>query len=264
MMRQRPFGHTGMSVSPIGLGTVKFGRNTGLKHPTPFALPTDAEASNLLALAADLGITLIDTAPAYGSSEERLGGLLAGQRQRWILATKVGEEFDTATGTSRFDFSPAHVRFSVERSLRRLRTDVLDMVLVHSDGNDVARINDDGVLHTLAALKAEGKIRATGMSTKTVEGGLLALEQADCAMVTYNLESVADLPVIQRAGALGKAILVKKPLASGHVGTDRNEDPVTRSFRHILSQSGVSSVLVGTLNPGHLKANVAACIAASA
>jgi aryl-alcohol dehydrogenase-like predicted oxidoreductase len=108
--------------------------------------------------ALDRGINLIDTAPAYGSSEERLGQLLPGPRERWVLCTKVGEEF--AAGKSQHDFSPAAVRESVERSLRRLRTHWLDLVLVHSDGNDLDLIAHSGALETLAELKRAGKLRA--------------------------------------------------------------------------------------------------------
>nr|BFE91955.1 hypothetical protein GCM10020185_24910 [Pseudomonas brassicacearum subsp. brassicacearum] len=114
----------------------------------------------LLKLARDLGINLIDTAPAYGRSEERLGPLLRGQRQDWVIVSKVGEEF--SDGQSRHDFSAAHTRFSVERSLKRLETDYIDLVLVHSDGNDLAILNDSEVYPTLAALKREGKIGGFG------------------------------------------------------------------------------------------------------
>jgi aryl-alcohol dehydrogenase-like predicted oxidoreductase len=259
MLGARPFGATGLDVSPIGLGTVKFGRDKGLKHPGAFTIPTDAEARELLALAADLGINLIDTAPAYGTSEERLGVLLAGQRDRWVICTKVGEEFDNATGIGRFDFTPEHIRFSVERSLSRLRVEALDIVLVHSDGSDVAII-EGGALDVLSGLKAEGKIRTFGMSTKTIEGGMMAVDRADCAMVTYNLDWTAERAVIERAAVLGKGILIKKPLASGHVGGDAVRD----SFRHIMSCPGVGSIVVGTINPDHLRSNVAACAAALA
>lgn len=259
MLPLRPFGSTGLDVSPLGLGTVKFGRDKGLKHPGAFVIPSDREAADLVALAADLGINLIDTAPAYGSSEERLGGLLAGQRERWVICSKVGEEFDNETGLSHFDFSPGHVRSSVERSLRRLRTDRIDMVLVHSDGRDLALIAD-GVLEVLDRLKSQGGIRAFGMSTKTVEGAIACLERADCAMVTYNLADVSERPAIERAAALRKGILVKKPLASGHLGEATVED----SFRHILSCPGVGSIITGTIDPYHLRANVEASAAALA
>ncbi len=69
-------------------------------------IPDAAAAANLIAFAKDLGINLLDTAPAYGNSEERLGQLLQGQRDDWIICTKVGEEFDN--GASHFDFSAAH------------------------------------------------------------------------------------------------------------------------------------------------------------
>ncbi|MEM8659408.1 MAG: aldo/keto reductase, partial [Pseudomonadota bacterium] len=131
----RPLGSTGLLISAIGLGTVKLGRNTGVKYPEPFDLPDDRSAAYLIARASELGINLIDTAPAFGSSVERLGKLLSGHREQWVLATKVGEEY--TDGKSRFDYSAKHTRHSVERSLRRLRTDVIDIVSVHSCGDDL-------------------------------------------------------------------------------------------------------------------------------
>ncbi len=166
MTWMRELGSTGLSISALGLGTVKLGRNEGVKYPSEFTIPDDRAAADLLALARDLDINLIDTAPAYGNSEERLGALLQGQRGDWIICSKVGEEF--CEGQSSFDFSPEHTRFSVERSLRRLGTEVIDIVLVHSDGNDARIIDEFGTLEALADLKQRGLIRAFGMSTKTV------------------------------------------------------------------------------------------------
>ena len=251
----RPLGDTGLIVSPLGLGTVKLGRDQGVKYPNGFTIPDDAAARALLDQARALGINLIDTAPAYGVSEQRLGPLLRGQREDWVIVSKVGEEFDN--GQSRFDFSPAHTRLSVERSLQRLETDRIDLVLVHSDGNDVAILRDSGVYETLAELKREGKIRGFGLSGKTVEGGLKALETGDCAMVTYNLNEQAERPVIDYAAAHGKAILVKKALASGHVCLSPGVDPVRASFELVFGHHGVASAIVGTINPLHLAHNVA-------
>ena len=141
--------------------------------------------------------------------------------------------------------------------MQRLETDFIDLVLVHSDGNDLAILNDSEVYQTLAALKAEGKIRGFGFSGKTVEGGLKALEQGDCAMVTYNLNEQAERPVIDYAAAHGKAILVKKALASGHVCLSPGVDPVRASFELLFAQPGVASAIVGTINPLHLAHNVA-------
>lgn len=250
----RPMGSNGPLVSPLGLGTVKLGRNQGVKYPSGFELPDDKSALELLALARDLGINLLDTAPAYGISEERLGPLLKGQRHDWVLVSKVGEEF--VDDASLFDFSASHTRMSVERSLKRLRTDYLDAVLVHSDGNDVQLLQQEEVYATLAQLKQEGKIGQFGFSGKTVAGGLLALKQGDCAMVTYNLNEQEEKPVLDYAHTHGKAILIKKALASGHICLEPGIDPVRASFELIFGHPGTTSAVIGTINPKHLQHNV--------
>jgi aryl-alcohol dehydrogenase-like predicted oxidoreductase len=205
----------------------------------------------LLRQARELGVNLIDTAPAYGRSEERLGQLLRNRRD-WVICSKAGEEF--RGGVSRYDFRPEQIRRSVERSLRRLRSDYIDLLLIHSDGNDLDIIHRYGALDVLAELKQEGRIRATGMSTKTVEGGLACLERADAAMVTYNLADDSQRPVIDYAAAHNKGILIKKAFGSGHLCTD-GEDPVSAGLEKILGTAGVTSVIAGTLNPEHLRQN---------
>ncbi|UTA48176.1 aldo/keto reductase [Simiduia sp. 21SJ11W-1] len=254
-MMQRPFGSTGIEVSPIGLGTVKLGRNQGVKYPKGFELPSDAEALALINLARELGVNLIDTAPAYGTSETRLGHLLKGQRQQWVICSKVGEEF--SNGESHFDFSAAHTRHSIERSLQRLNTDVIDIVLVHSNGDDLHIIEQEGALEQLAELKREGKIRAFGMSTKTVEGGLKAAQIADGVMVTYNLNEQAERPVIDYCHSHQKGVFIKKALASGHLCNGQSADPVQASMDFVLQTAGVTSAIVGTINPQHLRDNLA-------
>lgn len=259
-MIQRPFGNTGIHVSPLGLGTVKLGRNQGVKYPHHFELPSDAEALALIHRARELGINLIDTAPAYGTSETRLGELLKGQRDHWVICSKVGEEF--VDGASHFDFSAAHTRASVERSLQRLRTEVIDIVLVHSNGDDCHIIEQQGALEQLAELKRQGKIRAFGMSTKTVAGGLLAAQQADGVMVTYNLRERDERPVIDYCAQHHKGVFIKKALASGHLcqtdaRTGAEANPVQASMDFVLNTPGVTSAIVGTLNPHHLQDNVA-------
>lgn len=248
----RSLGSTGLTVSPLGLGTVKIGRNQGVKYPSGFELPDDQQVRNLLALARDLGINLLDTAPAYGISEQRLGPLLKGQRSDWVLCSKVGEEFEN--GESWFDFSAVHTRRSVERSLQRLQTDYLDLVLVHSDGNDLT-VLEDQVYPELQQLKQAGLIRGFGFSGKTVEGGLKALEDGDCAMVTWNLREQTERPILDFALSHNKGILVKKALASGHICLE-GEDPVTAGFELVYSHPAVSSAIIGTINPTHLTQNV--------
>ena len=190
MLPHTRLGNTDLQVSRLGLGTVKFGRNRDVKYPQGFELPSNSTLRELLSLARDSGINLLDTAPSYGASEERLGELLRGQRKEWLISSKAGETYDGYQ--SHFDFSPAALRKSLDRSLRLLRTDYLDILLIHSDGNDIDIIERDQALHSLAQLKREGWIRAFGMSTKTVAGGLLCAQQADLVMSTYDAEQEDD------------------------------------------------------------------------
>ena len=259
VLEKRPLGQTGLVVSCLGLGTVKIGRNQGVKYPAGFELPDDNAVRLLLEKAQELGINLIDTAPAYGNSEERLGKLLQ-DREHWIICSKVGEEFQN--GQSTFDFSAHHVRSSVERSLKRLNTDWLDLVLVHSDGNDLAIINSSDCLDELQQLKERGLIGNYGMSTKTVDGGLQAVRRTDVVMVTYNPLIREDGAVIDEAAKLGKGVLIKKGLLSGHLDSLVNAaiDPIKQSLEFILRKKGVSSVIVGTINPAHLERNVGCAI----
>jgi len=162
-LAKRPLGSTGIDVSSLGLGTVKFGRNQEVKYPTGFSLPVDRAIESLLDVARENGINLLDTAPAYGSSEQRIGRLLR-DRDQWVICTKVGEEF--TTGKSFFDFSAEHTRRSVERSMRDMKTDYLDIVLIHSDGEDLKILEQTDCLATLLKMQEKGQIRAIGMSTK--------------------------------------------------------------------------------------------------
>lgn len=260
-MEMRPLGSTGLAVSLIGFGTVKLGRDQGVRYPGGTRIPSDDEARSLIKSAADLGITLIDTAPAYGTSEARLGALLAGQRERWTIVSKVGEEFDN--GKSRFDFSAAAVRASVERSLARLRTDRVECVLIHSDGVIENSPELDEAIDELERLKARGLIRSFGASTKTVSGGLRAIDRCDVVMVTLNLAAKDDLQVIAEARKRSKGVLIKKALASGHAAVGGGiagaaglgPDPVVASLRLAAGTPGVSSVIVGTTNAAHLAQN---------
>lgn len=257
-MYYRRLGSTDLNLSVMALGTVKLGRNTAVKYPATFEIPGDDDVRALLAQARDLGINTLDTAPAYGDSESRLGRLLPGQRRDWILCSKAGEYFDPATGVSTHDFRPEAIEHSIFESLTRLRTDYLDLVLIHSNGEDLKIINTMGALEVLADLKCRGIIRSFGMSTKTVEGGIAALNLSDCAMVTLNQMYREEVPVIEHAAKTGKGILIKKALASGHNAyCASGASPLEAAFRLGLSLPAVTSLVIGTISPEHLASNAA-------
>jgi aryl-alcohol dehydrogenase-like predicted oxidoreductase len=163
-------------------------------------------------------------------------------------------------GESSFDFSAAGTRQSVENSLRLLKTDYLDMVLIHSDGDDVRILREEAVLDTLLQMQQDGWVRAVGISSKTVEGALLAYELGcDVVMAAYNPVYTDELPVLEAAAAQRKA--VKKAFASGHLDKlGGGKNPVEHALSFILEQAGATSVVLGTINPKHLRENVAVAL----
>lgn len=251
-MGKRKLGNTDILVSCLGLGTVKFGRNEEVKYPTGFSLPSDREIESLLDIAEQQGINLIDTAPAYGSSEQRIGRLLK-NRKNWVISTKVGEQF--ITGKSVFDFSMAKTIESVEKSLRYLATDYLDIVLIHSDGRDNSILDSGECLQALEKMKEAGKIRAIGMSTKTVEGAIKAVDLCDVLMLTFNPSATQDEIAIELALEKNKGVLIKKAFESGHACSAGASTSPEGNLKFALGKTGVSSVIVGTINPNHLMAN---------
>ena len=254
---QRPLGSTGFSVSVLGLGTVKFGRNQKIKYPT-FELPNDDAICQLLADAQNYGVNLLDTAPAYGIAEERLGKLLGTRRSEFVIVTKTGEEF--ANGESTYDFSAEHTRISVERSLKRLKTNRLDCVLVHCPRNDFEVLSNSPVLETLQQIKDRGDIRSFGASTNSIEAGMLALDVADVVMVTYSADYTKEEAVIRRAAEVGKGVLIKKGLGSGSLAGGGAPRSLEESMRPIFALGGISSLMVGTINRDHLRENVEAAL----
>ncbi|MEM1436659.1 MAG: aldo/keto reductase [Pseudomonadota bacterium] len=235
-------------LSRIGLGTVAFGRTTGLKYKKPIVRPGDKALLELLATARKLGINLLDTATAYGDSQVRLGALIADDPY-WVVMTKVGERH--AGGRSTYDFSRDALEADLERARSELRRDTLDIVLLHSNGNDEPALMTGQALETLKRAQSTGVVRCIGASLKTTAGIEAAwAAEVDLLMLTLNKTEPELAPRIRESDARGIRVVIKKPLASGTLTTD--------SLGWVASQPGVSSVIVGTLNPDHLRANVAA------
>lgn len=247
ILPHRLLANTEIALSAVGLGTVKFGRNQGIKYPNPFDLPDDQQILTLLDTAQALGINWFDTAPAYGSSEQRLGKLI--RRDEWLIASKTGEEF--TDGHSSFDFSARHTEYSINRSLERLQTDYLDLISIHSDGDDLAIVHQTDCLEALQRAKAAGKVRAIGMSCKTVAGAIAALPHLDYLMLTLNPEYPTDIPAIEAAHQQQKGIIIKKAFGSGHLTQTHT---ITELAQYAFSQP-ITAIITGTLNPAHLTQN---------
>ncbi len=246
-MAPRRLGRTDLLVTPIGFGAFKIGRNEGIKYPCGYALPDESESTRLLNAVLDAGIRYIDTAPAYGLSEERIGRAIAHRRAEYVLSTKVGEEF--AEGVSRYDFSAGAIERSLERSLRRLRTDVLDIVMIHTHADDLAILSQTDAVACLQRARQRGWMRAIGWSGKSVAAERLALHWADVLMVEYHADDPSHAEVIAAAGQSGVGVVVKKGLASGRLDAQQ-------ALAFVLRNSAVDSVVVGSLNLDHLLANV--------
>ncbi|MBM4076172.1 MAG: aldo/keto reductase [Planctomycetes bacterium] len=246
-MPRRKLGQTGIDVSVLGFGAFKIGRSIGSKYPIPFEIPTEDESIRIVNEAIDLGYTLIDTAPAYGFSEERIGRAITRRRTQVVLSTKVGECFDN--GDSTFDFTEAGVRQSLERSFNRLRTDVIDIVLIHSHGDDLRILERTDVVAVLSEYKHLNRVKAIGLSGKSIEGAINAMRWADVLMVEYHLNNRSHQSILEEAGRRNVGVLVKKGLDSGRLSA-------ATAVPFVLSNPNISSLLVGVLNIDHLRQNL--------
>lgn len=260
MLPRTKLGNTDLELSLLGLGTVKFGRNTAVKYPTSFELPDTQHIIKLLSQAQELGVNTLDTAPAYGSSEQRIGKIFKENndisRSDWILITKAGENYTSNISTYNFDTN--YINHSLDNSLRTLNTDYIDIFLIHSDGSDQEIADNHELWELLAKRKQQGDIRSFGVSSKTVTGGLNCLKQSDLAMVTYRPDYLDEKPLLDYAAANNKGILLKKVLNSGHAALNEHKLTANDSLRFSSKHPAINSMIVGTINLLHLQSNVAA------
>jgi myo-inositol catabolism protein IolS len=217
VMQTRVLGRTGLVVSEIGFGAWGIsGQQPGARRSYG---PTDDTVSlAALEAAAELGCNFVDTADAYGvgHSEALIGRFLAGRRDRIIVATKFGH-FPFQEEQRRVP-TPETIRFCLEESLRRLRTDYVDLYQCHECTLETARLH--GVAETLEALKAEGKIRFAGISVygptqirQVARGEYGAV--FDTIQESYNVTTLAFREALHEAAAAGLGLIVREPLGNG-------------------------------------------------
>ena len=216
-MKYRTLGRTGLSVSEIGLGTLSIGgpfRLGGFDFGRGDVFDRDSE--KMVSVALDAGINFIDTADiyGYGKSEEILGKTLTGKREKVVISTKAGNRGDEKEWSK--DFSGGWLKSACENSLKRLKTDYIDLYLLHTPVMDFP-FNEE-TFAPLNALKKEGKIRFYGVSVGNAAQGVAMVRSGfgDVLEVHYGLcerNAVNELfPVVLHADA---GVIVKAPLMSG-------------------------------------------------
>jgi aryl-alcohol dehydrogenase-like predicted oxidoreductase len=246
----RSLGSTGLCAAPVGLGTVKLGRRSGVHYPVDFDLPTDAEIATLLDRALDLGVNLFDTAPAYGSSERRLAPFVKEHRGDIVLSTKCGETFEG--GSSRWDFRRFALERQIAQSLKRLEADHVDLLLLHANANDEEVLTKTDAVATLLDAKRRGQARAVGLSAKTDAGIRGAIGVLDAVMAPFSSSEQSLGPALESAHDAGLAVLAIKSLQQG-----RAVDPGA-AIAWVVTHAFIDTVVVGTLNPRHLATAVEA------
>jgi aryl-alcohol dehydrogenase-like predicted oxidoreductase len=292
-MKYRALGRTGLQVSEIGFGAWGIGGRT--VGTTSYGDTDDRTSLAALARALDRGITFFDTSSAYGGghSEELIGQAFEAVRDRVVIATKAGyDAWDRPP-----DFSPAAVVASAEASLRRLRTDTIDLFQLHNPPQEALRSTE--LRAALAGLEKAGKIRAWGVSAKSPVEAIEALREFDAAVVqaNFNMMDVRALDGLlgeverRQAGFIGRTPLcfgflsgaiardTVFPPGDHRLGWSRaqldnwidgaadllaavkaqpGEEGVRSALRFCLAFPAISTVIPGILTPAEAEANARA------
>ena len=271
-MERRVLGKTGLEVSALGFG----GSEIGYEN----ASPRDVE--RLLNAALDAGLNVIDTAECYFGSERLIGRAASSRRREFFLFTKCGHD----QGFGLPEWTPRLLEASVERSLRLLRTDRVDLVQLHSCGEKVLGKGD--VIETLERLRAAGKTRFIGYSGDGSDAlAAVRTGRFDALQISISIadQEAIDL-VLPEARARGVGIIAKRPVANAawrtgsrpadayhHTYWERLAkldypllkaplaESVGTALRFTLAVPGVATALLGTKTPGRWEENAALLLA---
>jgi aryl-alcohol dehydrogenase-like predicted oxidoreductase len=267
-MEKRPFGKTDMQVTPLGFGGAEIGFH-GIKADT---------VAQLLNGALDAGLNVLDTAECYVDSEELIGSAVSSRRSEYYLFTKCGHP----EGMPAEDWRPQSILSSIERSLRRLRTDRLDLVQLHSCSEAELRKGD--VINALKRAREKGYTRYIGYSGDS-SAARFAVECGQFDALQTSI-SVADQEAIDLTVPLAKqrqmGVIAKRPIANAvwhsadkpknsyHLPYWERFQKLTYDFvrgsmreavaialRFTLNVPGVHTAIVGTTKPGRWRENAA-------
>ena len=279
-MRYRPLGDTGLKVSEISLGTAEIGLDYGFKGNAQYGKPDVKESIRLLHAALDHGINLIDTARVYGNSEEIIGQALEGMTSPPYIASKVFVSKDP----SEKDL-PAlrdEIFSSIETSLRALKLQVLDLLLIHNTA--LEHLQAEAVLACLKEAQQQGKVRFLGASCYGEQVPLAVLQEPSfrALQVPFNLldqkmnQRVFPGAAAQRVGIFVRSAYLRGVLTGQLHSTPKRLAPLKpralqalavldhevsslaeAALRFCLSLNTVSSVVIGVKTVAELEANLA-------
>jgi aryl-alcohol dehydrogenase-like predicted oxidoreductase len=267
-------GRTGLKVSRLAFGA----------GPIGYLGSTQDEASRVLNRLLDQGVTVIDTAAAYLGSEELIGKAVGHRRREFVLVSKCGRQVEEVEGE---DWSAQVVARTVDRSLRRLGTDHLDVMLLHSCKREVLERGE--ALGALARAREAGKIRFAGYSGDNEAAALAVdLPDVDVLMCSLNLCDQVNLDsALPLAAKAGTGVLAKRAVANGawkpleaqagiyrdyarpyaerfqalgldprELGGNGPEDWMEIALRFTLAEPSVHVVSVGTTSLANAEANL--------
>ncbi|MBD3671969.1 MAG: aldo/keto reductase [Planctomycetaceae bacterium] len=273
-MITKTLGNTGLEVTQLGYGSM------GLRGPRTWGVRvvSEADAERFLNQVLDAGINFIDTAPDYGIAEERIGNYIGHRRDEFILATKCGccpVQHDDHLEV-KHEWNPEVIKRNLEESLKRLQTDVIDILQFH--GGDADTLQQEGLIDLLKNYQEQGIIRFLGMSNSLPNlPALIDLQLFDTFQVPYSCLTPEHHDLIMQAAEQGAGIIIRGGIAKG--GPDAEiqreklnavwdqaqldellEEEMTRAqliLRYTISHPHCHTTIVGTCNEEHLRENLA-------
>ncbi len=278
----RTLGRTGLKVTHLGYGALEL-RGLTDEAGVPERGVTDAQAETVLNEVLDSGINYIDTARRYGASEEYIGKYLSHRRSEYVLATKSSR---VGTVDGRAVWSAEHALRSIDESLTRLRTDYVDVLQLHNPKPD--DLESTGLLDALLEIQRQGKARWIGISTNLPYlPSHAAVDAFDVFQTSYSTLQPEHASWITRLTEDGRGTIVRTRAAKGEpdiVGSlahsrgirfatdeerwanfekanldELREDGESRAvfnLRYTFAHPDVSTVIVGALDPAHVRQNV--------
>lgn len=278
-MSSRPLGKTGLTVSPIGLGTVEIGLPYGIGVKM---LPTEQEADRILKTAVELGVTYIDTARGYGVAEERIGKSGIGELPGVVIGTKCGQFLKNEPDLHGPELAK-RIREDIDTSRSMLKQEQLQLVQLHNELPDFTDFRE--LIEILQNLKDEGKIAHVGISTRGEQAAEAAIEANffETMQLAYSILDQRMAPHIlplakqNNVGIINRSILLKGALTpaaqklpaqlallkknaaqAAAIATKAGMELPMLAMRFVISHPAVSTALLGTIHVEELNTALAA------